>query len=52
MVQEWYNKGLKFIYDLFDESTGKLHTKETLEATFNPRTAGGHICAPQSVFRR
>ena len=35
MVQDWYNKGLRFIYDLFNESTGKLHTKETLEATFN-----------------
>ena len=35
MIRTWDKKGLRFIYDLFDNATGVLHTKESLEKHFN-----------------
>lgn len=31
IISSWYLKGIRFIGDLFNENTGILHTKETLE---------------------
>ena len=35
IIREWDRKGLRFIADLIDENTGQLHTKETLQDSFN-----------------
>ena len=35
MIRSWHSRGIRFIYDLFDENTGRLHTKESLEKAYN-----------------
>ena len=35
IIRSWYNKGIRFINDLFNENTGSLHTKESLENAYD-----------------
>lgn len=35
VIRNWQTKGIRFIIDLFDENTGLLHTKESLEQAYN-----------------
>ena len=35
IIKQWDEHGLRFISDLFDENTGRLHTKESVETKYN-----------------
>ena len=35
IIKDWNTKGIRFIADLVNEKTGKLHSKETLERSYN-----------------
>ena len=35
IIRHWYSKGIRFIGDLFNENTGRLHTKESLEEAYD-----------------
>ena len=34
IIHNWNKKGVRFVSDLVDENTGELHTKETLEKSY------------------
>ena len=35
IINSWYLNGIRFLGDLFNEKTGTLHSKETIEKTYN-----------------
>ena len=37
IINDWNTKGLRFIADMFNENTERLHTKESLENKFGIR---------------
>ena len=37
IIKQWYQKGLRFLADLFNEDTGQIHTKQTLQDKYEIR---------------